>query len=64
MFRAIILQVWYSLSGSKIEEELKLRWDFMWFASFDVFESAPDETSICRFRNCLVKQGLDVFLFA
>jgi len=36
----------------------------MWFTDYDVAESVPDETSICRFRNRLVKQGLDEVLFA
>jgi len=64
MFRAMILQAWHSLSDPKMEEALKVRLDFMWFTDFDVAESVPDETSICRFRNRLVKQGLDVILFA
>ena len=64
MFRAMILQAWHSLSDPKMEEALKVRLDFMWFTGFDVSESVPDETSICRFRNRLVKQGLDAILFA
>ncbi|HIP07568.1 MAG TPA: transposase, partial [Mariprofundaceae bacterium] len=64
MFRAMILQAWHSLSDPKMEEALKVRLDFMWFTDFDVSESVPDETSICRFRNRLVKQGLDAKLFA
>jgi len=38
--------------------------DFMWFTGFDVSDSVPDETSICRFRNRLVAKGLDKVLFA
>jgi len=38
--------------------------DFIWFTGFDVSDSVPDETSICRFRNRLVNKGLDVRLFA
>ncbi|OIO71411.1 MAG: hypothetical protein CO186_08660 [Zetaproteobacteria bacterium CG_4_9_14_3_um_filter_49_83] len=47
-----------------MEEALKVRLDFMWFTDFDASESVPDETSICRFRNRLVKQGSDSILFA
>jgi len=64
MFRAMILQAWHSLSDPKMEEALKVRMDFMWFTGFDVTDCVPDETSICRFRNRLVKKGLDAKLFA
>lgn len=64
MFRAMILQAWHSLSDPKMEEALKVRMDFMWFAGFDVSDSVPDETSICRFRNRLVDKQLDKVLFA
>jgi len=64
MFRVMILQAWHSLSDPKMEEALKVRMDFMWFTGFDVLDSVPDETSICRFRNRLVKKKLDVVLFA
>jgi len=64
MFRAMILQAWHSLSDPKMEEALKVRMDFMWFTGFDVSDSVPDETSICRFRNRLVAKDLDKRLFA
>jgi len=63
MFRAMILQAWHSLSDPKMEEALKVRMDFMWFTGFDVSDSVPDETSICRFRNRLVDKKLDKKLF-
>ena len=63
MFRAMILQAWHSLGDAKMEEALKVRLDFMFFTDFDVAESVPDETSICRFRNRLVAKGLDAKLF-
>ncbi|WP_238701879.1 IS5 family transposase [Mariprofundus erugo] len=64
MFRVMILQAWHSLSDPKMEEALKVRLDFMWFAGFDVGDDVPDETSICRFRNRLVAKDLDSRLFA
>jgi len=64
MFRVMILQAWHSLSDPKMEEALKVRMDFMWFTGFDVSDSVPDETSICRFRNRLVDKQLDQVLFA
>ena len=63
MFRVMILQNWHSLSDPKMEEALRVRMDFLWFSGFDVLDSIPDETSICRFRNRLVKTQLDQKLF-
>jgi len=47
-----------------MEEALKVRMDFIWFTGFDVADSVPDETSICRFRNRLINKCVDKRLFA
>jgi IS5 family transposase len=44
MFHAMILQAWHSLSDPKMEEALKVRMDFMWFAGFDVSDSVSNQT--------------------
>jgi IS5 family transposase len=64
MFRAMILQAWHGLSDPKMEEALKVRMDFIWFTGFDMADSVPDETSICRFRNRLINKKLDKRLFS
>ncbi len=64
MFRAMILQAWHNLSDPKMEEALKVRMDFIWFTGFDIADSVPDETSICRFRHRLINKKLDKRLFA
>jgi IS5 family transposase len=63
MFKAILLQSWHSLSDPKLEEALKVRIDFMLFTGMGVEDEIPDETTICRFRNRLLKKGLDQELF-
>lgn len=66
MFKTLLIQQWHTLSDPKMEEALKTRIDFMWFTGFGLASKdflVPDETTICRFRNKLVKkQVLDKLL--
>lgn len=55
LLRALILQAWHSLSDLELEAALKVRLDFI---AFTELEEAPDETTICRFRNLLIEKGL------
>lgn len=55
MLKALILQAWHNLSDAGLEEALKVRMDFM---AITGLTEVPDETTICRFRNLLIKQGL------
>ena len=44
-----------------MEEALHTRIDFMWFTGFGLADGemhVPDETTICRFRNKLVKKDM------
>lgn len=63
MFKAILLQNWHSLSDAGLEEALNVRIDFMLFCGFDISDTIPDETTICRFRNKLIKANLLEKLF-
>jgi len=58
MFKALLLGQWHSLSDPALEDALRLRLDFMLFTGFEIAEETPDETTLCRFRNILVKRGL------
>jgi len=58
MFKALLLGQWHSLSDPALEEALRLRLDFMLFTGFEMSDEIPDETTLCRFRNKLVKKGL------
>lgn len=55
MLKSLILQNWYSLSDNELEEALRVRLDFMVVTGLD---EVPDATTICRFRNTLIKEGL------
>ena len=49
---------WHSLSDRSLEESLLVRIDFMQFCGLDLSDPVPDETTLCRFRNRLIKAGL------
>ena len=63
MFKAILLGQWHSLSDPALEDALRVRLDFILFTGLESPEEVPDETTLCRFRNVLIKKGLDVLLF-
>ncbi|MBT6926629.1 MAG: transposase, partial [Marinovum sp.] len=63
MFKCLLIGQWHNLSDPKLEECLRVRFDFMLFAGLDLYGSVPDETTHCRFRNALVKADVyDVLL--
>ena len=55
LFKCLLLGQWHGLSDPKLEESLRVRFDFMLFAGLDLHGTVPDETTHCRFRNALVK---------
>jgi IS5 family transposase len=57
MFKILLLQTWYDLSDPAMEETLLDRLSFQRFAGFTTDDEIPDETTICRFRNELLKNG-------
>ena len=57
MFKCLLIGQWHGLSDPKLEESLRVRFDFMLFAGLDLDCTVPDETTHCRFRNALVKAG-------
>ena len=58
MLKVTLLSQWYSLSDRDLEVALKVRLDFMLFCGGRVLEDCPDHSTICRFRNTLVRLGL------
>ena len=63
MFKLMLLGQWHNLSDPQLEHTLKVRVDFMAFTGFEPDEQGfPDATTICRFRNRLVKAQLDTVL--
>src|SRR6185437_1082699 len=63
MFKALLLQQWYGLSDPGLEETLLDRVSFRRFCGLALDAAAPDETTLCRFRNALRQAGLGEALF-
>jgi IS5 family transposase len=62
MFKALLLQQWYSLSDPEIEEALADRLSFRRFVGLSLEQEVPDDSTISRFRQQL-SGGLDEQLF-
>ncbi|MEZ5726778.1 MAG: IS5 family transposase [Burkholderiaceae bacterium] len=64
MFKLMLLGQWHHLSDAALEQALKVRLDFLVFCGFDLGAALPDHSTICRFRNRLIKAKLDEPLLA
>ena len=59
MLRIYFLQLWFNLSDPAVEEELYDSATMRKFVGIDLgVESAPDETTICKFRHLLERNKL------
>ncbi len=58
MFKVLLLQRWYNLSDPATEQALLDRFSFIRFTDFSIEDDVPDETTICRFRNGLIKLNI------
>jgi transposase, IS5 family len=64
MLKALLLQQCYSLSDADLEEAINDRVSFRKFLGLSLEAPSPDHTTLCRFRNRLVEEGLSEKLFA
>src|SRR5690606_29596577 len=65
MLRIYFLQHWFNLSDPAVEEALYDSASMRAFVNIDLGrESAPDETTVCKFRHLLEKHRLGDQLFA
>lgn len=64
MFKALLLQQWYGLSDPGLEESIRDRLSFQRFLGLSLKDPVPDETTLCRFRGALAREGLAESLFA
>jgi len=53
MFKTLVLQFLYDLSDRELEENINDRVSFRYFLGLDLYDSAPDHTTYCRFRDRL-----------
>jgi len=58
MFKALLLQSWYSLSDPGLEKQLARDLLFRRFVDLSLSESVPDHSTFWRFRNLLEKDNL------
>ena len=59
MLRMFLLQSWFNLSDEGIEDAIYDSYAFRQFVKLDFIESsAPDATTLCKFRNILVDNNL------
>lgn len=63
MLKALLVQQWWGLSDADLEEALNDRLSFRRFVGLGLEEAAPDHTTLCRFRQRLVQEGLADKLF-
>ena len=58
MFKALLLQSWYSLSDPALEKQLARDLLFRRFVALDIAESVPDHGTFWRFRQTLERLNL------
>lgn len=58
MFKALLLQSWYSLSDPQLEKQIARDLLFRRFVGLDISESVPDHSTFWRFRNKLEQLSL------
>ena len=64
LFRMELMRTWYGLSDGEIEEQVNDRLSLSRFAGLGMDDTVPDSTTLCRFRNALVKSDVyDRLLF-
>ena len=63
MFRILLLQKYYNLSDQATQDALYVNLLFIRFVGLSLEDDVPDESTICRFRNSLLKARLYDKLF-
>ena len=63
LFKALLLQAWYSLSDYELEAALDDRFSFRRFIKLSVSDKAPDHSTFSRFRDQLIVHGVHDQLF-
>ena len=58
MFKAYLLLSWYNLSEVQLSEQLNYNLLFMKFCNFTMSSDIPDHSTISRFKNKLINNGL------
>jgi IS5 family transposase len=57
-FKTELVRTWYDLSDGEVEDQVNDRLSFSHFVGLGMDDTAPDSTTVCRFRNILVSADL------
>lgn len=63
VFKALLIQTWYSLSDYELEEALDDRLSFRRFVGLGIGDSTPDHSTYSNFRKELEKKGIAETIF-
>ena len=64
MLRMYLLQIWFNLSDPATEDAIYDSYAMRKFAGIDFMtEAVPDETTLCKFRHLLERNGLNKLFF-
>ena len=63
MFKVLLLQKYYKLSDQATEDTLYVNLLYIRFVGLSLEDSVPDESTVCRFPNSLLKNKLYDRLF-
>ena len=63
MFKILILQRYYNLSGSQLEYQILDRLTFYRFLGLSLNDKVPDEKTVWGFRDKLITKGIEKELF-
>lgn len=64
LVKSVLLQAMYGLSDRELEEALADRLSFRRFVGLSLADTVPDHSVLNRFRNHLVREGIEGKLFA
>lgn len=64
LFKALLLQRWYTLSDEALEDALSDRLSFRRFTGLSLEDAVPDASTLCRFRSDIAAGKLGEALFA
>ena len=63
LFKMCLLQTWYGLSDYEVEDRINDSISFSYFCGLTIEQTAPDHSTLSRFRSRLTKSGVYDHLF-
>jgi IS5 family transposase len=63
LFRMCLLQTWYGLSDYEVEDRVNDSISFGYFCGLTIDQTAPDHSTLSRFRSAMSKSGAFELLF-